>query len=202
MRYLFLLISPLLLFAATARAQNFDYYVFALSWSPEFCFENPSNHTDECSANNQAGFVIHGLWPSLEHGRDPQGCSFTAFVRSDVPQGLRNLMPANIYRHEWEKHGICSGMSERDYFQKILSLYQSLKIPIRNTGQDQQISPFALRQQFSQANPGWAMNSFLVQDKSNSLSGVEVCMSRTFAAMACPKPGDTRNQPILVRAKP
>jgi ribonuclease T2 len=202
MRFLLSLISTLVFLAAAAHAQNFDYYVFALSWSPEFCHENPSNHTPECSSNNQGGFVVHGLWPNLQNGRGPQNCHAAPFVRSDVATGLRDIMPSSIYKHEWEKHGVCSGMTERDYFQKILSLYQNLKIPIRNTGQDQHISPFALRQQFSQSNAGWAVNSFLIQDMSNSLSGVEVCMSRSFTAVACPRPGDTRNAPILVRAKP
>jgi ribonuclease T2 len=111
-------------------------------------------------------------------------------------------MPGNLYRHEWEKHGVCSGMSESDYFQKVATLYHQFVIPVKDTGQDQKIAPSALRKQLAKSNPGWMPSSFSIQDKGNSLVAVRVCMSRSFEPVSCPRHGDTRNTPITIRARP
>ena len=49
---------------------KFDYYVLALSWSPEFCHSHPANA--QCSGH--FGFVVHGLWPQFVDGY-PEHCS-------------------------------------------------------------------------------------------------------------------------------
>src|SRR5215472_15890024 len=199
-----LLFSTLLLlsWSAAAGAQSFDYYVFTLSWSPEFCHENPSNHSDECSADAKGKFVVHGLWQNNNDGSVPQNCPATPHNPSAVPKSLNAVMPSNLYRHEWEKHGVCSGMSESDYFQKISTLYHQFVIPVDDTGQDQRIAPSALRKQFAKSNPGWMPSSFSIQDNRNSLVAVRVCMSRSFEPLSCPRHGDTRNTPITIRARP
>lgn len=202
LRLLLLSIAAVTLCPAAASAQNFDYYTFDLSWSPEYCFENPGNQTAECAANASWNFVVHGLWPDTNSGTGPQGCPQTPFDPQAIPPGLSAIMPSDLYEHEWQKHGVCSGMNERDYFSKIVNLYQKLKIPIQNTGQNQQITPAALRTNFSKANAGWPASSFSIQTKANSLVGVEVCMDKSFAALSCPNQGDTRTTAITIRARP
>ena len=185
--------------ADAGRAQKFDYYVFTLSWSPEFCHENPSNPTPECSPGAKGGFVAHGLWPNRNDGSDPTNCPAQPFNPSAVPQGFEAVMPGGIWRHEWMKHGVCTGMSESDYFGKIAALYRQIAIPIHNTGGDQQISPAALREQFARANPAWPIGSFAIQDNGRYLVAVKICLGRTLLPMACPRPGDTRTTPIVIR---
>lgn len=111
-------------------------------------------------------------------------------------------MPRSIFNHEWVTHGVCSGMTETVYFQKIASLFASLAIPIKNTGNDQQITPIALRQQFSQANAGTTPSSFSIQDKGRYLTEVRECLNRSLAAIPCPERGDTGSAPITIRARP
>jgi hypothetical protein len=82
MRCLLILTLLFVFWPAAAGAQNFDYYVFTLSWSPEFCHENPSNHSDECSANAEGKFVVHGS------GR----ITMTAAIRETVPR-RRTILP-------------------------------------------------------------------------------------------------------------
>jgi ribonuclease T2 len=202
MRCLLILTLTLAFWPAAASAQNFDYYVFTLSWAPEFCHENPSNHSDECAADAEAKFVVHGLWPNNNDGSDPQNCPAAPYDPSAVPQSLREIMPSNLYPHEWQKHGVCSGMSESEYFQKIAALHQQFVIPIKVTDQDQKIAPSALRKQLAKSNPGWMPSSFSIQDNRNSLVAIRVCMSRSFEPISCPRHGDTRNTPITIRAKP
>jgi ribonuclease T2 len=185
-----------------AQAETFDYYVFSLSWSPEFCHDNPKNKTDECNAQAKMNFVVHGLWPSNNDGSDPSGCPTTSFDASAVPKNLSSIMPSSIFKHEWETHGVCSGMTESVYFQRIASLFGSLAIPLKNTGADQQVTPLALRQQLAQANAGTTPQSFAIEDKSRYLTEVRECFNRAFAAIACPRPGDVGSAPITIRAKP
>ena len=72
---------------ATGQPGAFDYYVLALSWSPEFCHSHPTKA--EC-ASGKFGFVVHGLWPQYAE-RYPENCS-TAPGLSD-PSRMADIMP-------------------------------------------------------------------------------------------------------------
>ncbi len=203
MRYLLLAALMTLCAFRPVHAATFDYYLFSLSWSPEFCHDHPSaGSTPECKAGASMNFVVHGLWPSNNNNTDPSGCPATPFDPSAVPAAINGIMPADILQHEWEKHGVCSGMTENIYFQKIASLFQSLAIPVKNTGADLHIAPAALRVQFAQANAGTTSATFSIEDNGQYLTEVRSCWSRAFTAIACPQAGDTRNTPITIRAKP
>ena len=47
---------------------DFDFYVMALSWSPDYCASNGSNDPQQCSIGKKLDFVLHGLWPQYESG--------------------------------------------------------------------------------------------------------------------------------------
>jgi len=88
----------------------FDYYVLALSWSPEFCHSHPSK--PECTSGN-FGFVVHGLWPQYKDGY-PEHCS-TAPGLTD-PSRMQEVMPdPSLVAHEWTTHGTCSGLEADAY---------------------------------------------------------------------------------------
>src|ERR1700742_3637631 len=55
----------------SGNAQNFDYYLLNLSWSPEFCYAHPN--AAECASHPT--FVLHVLWPQNTDGTYPQNCS-------------------------------------------------------------------------------------------------------------------------------
>src|ERR1700757_3860920 len=104
--------SALLRFSSHHRARQhsrsqpgvFDYYVLALSWSPEFCHSHPSNV--QCSGHS--GFVVHGLWPQFVHGY-PEHCSMQPDLAN--PSSMTDLMPdPSLVAHEWATHGTCSGL--------------------------------------------------------------------------------------------
>ena len=48
---------------------NFDYYLLALSWAPNYCAGHPSDHSSECRIGGHTAFVLHGLWPQANSGR-------------------------------------------------------------------------------------------------------------------------------------
>ena len=58
-------------------AGDFDYFVMALTWSPNWCaLEGDARRDDQCDARHAYGFTLHGLWPQYESGY-PSGCRST-----------------------------------------------------------------------------------------------------------------------------
>lgn len=73
-----LFFALLMTFGAPLRAQDvageFDYYVTALSWSPNWCaLEGDARGSPQCDCTTEFGWVLHGLWPQYEDGW-PQHC--------------------------------------------------------------------------------------------------------------------------------
>ena len=56
-------------------AGQFDYYLLALSWAPNYCAGHPSDHSSECRIGGHTAFVLHGLWPQANSGPPPMSCS-------------------------------------------------------------------------------------------------------------------------------
>ena len=71
-----LILAAAALVAALAGARasdNFDYYVFTLSWSPGFCDTGgAAKQPGQCARGAAEGFVVHGLWPNSAYGGDPE----------------------------------------------------------------------------------------------------------------------------------
>jgi ribonuclease T2 len=136
---------------------KFDFYVLALSWSPDYC----AVKRDPQQCGRQLGFVLHGLWPQYDRGY-PASCSNEAFDPAMVEQ-FPDLYPSRkLYTHEWEKHGTCSGLSQEKFHALSQQVKSSVVIPDRY---DQPAKPFrttlsALKQDFVSANPGMSESSF------------------------------------------
>ena len=124
--------------SAQDRRQNtpgeFDFYVLSLSWSPSFCEEAAERGSGSRSQAQCGGrpfsFVVHGLWPQYEHGF-PEYCQRPSpRLERNIMTSMLDLMPApGLIYNEWDKHGTCSGLSARAYFEtirKARSLYYSI----------------------------------------------------------------------------
>src|SRR5690606_37710233 len=73
-----LLFALLLCLGAPLRAQDVagevDYYVMALSWSPNWCAPQvDARGSPQCDGSTDFGWVLHGLWAQHEDGW-PQDC--------------------------------------------------------------------------------------------------------------------------------
>jgi len=127
----------------TAKAQDkrqntageFDFYVLSLSWSPSYCEEAGERGSGSRSQQIQCGgrpfsFVVHGLWPQYEHGF-PEYCERPSpRLERNVMTSMLDLMPApGLIFNEWDKHGTCSGLSARAYFETIRKARAAVKIP-------------------------------------------------------------------------
>ena len=119
------------------EAGAFDYYLLSLSIAPSFCALSPANQARaECrnltdAAFRQTPLTVHGLWPNLAFtsvNRQPQHCRGPELesLPADTEAGLRRFMPGGpgLARHEWKRHGSCSGLSPAAYFGDLVRLAQ------------------------------------------------------------------------------
>src|SRR3978361_60060 len=112
-----------------------DFYVLSLSWSPSFCEAASERGNTSNSQQTQCGgrpfsFVVHGLWPQYEHGF-PNYCQRPSpRLDRNIMTSMLDLMPApGLIFAEWDKHGTCSGLGPRAYFEAIRKARAGVKIP-------------------------------------------------------------------------
>jgi ribonuclease T2 len=186
--------------AGTASAQDrrqnavgeFDFYVLSLSWSPSFC-EESSERGNEARSQAQCGgrpfsFVVHGLWPQYEHGF-PDYCQRPApRLDRNIMTSMLDLMPApGLIFSEWDKHGTCSGLGARAYFETIRKARATVKIPTEylELAEPKTVPPAEIEEAFIKANPGLSPTAIAVTCDGKRLSEVRICMSKELQFRAC-----------------
>jgi ribonuclease T2 len=195
-----LIVVCLLLAASPGLAQDrrqntpgqFDFYVLALSWSPSFCAaaqerSSAAARQSQCAERAYA-FVVHGLWPQYEAGF-PEYCQVPAprLDRATV-SSMMDLMPApRLIFHEWDRHGTCSGLAPRAYFETVRKARAVVRIPDRflALGEAVTVTPAEVEQAFIDANPGLTPSAISVGCDNKRLKDVRVCIGRDFRFHDC-----------------
>lgn len=123
------------------KVGSFDYYVLALSWQSAFCEtkrNKPACRSQKKGDFSASNFVLHGLWPNRKgrNGHRYGYCNVSKSIKwkdkkrrwckmpslnlsNNVRTDLNKFMPGTmscLQRHEWYKHGSCSGLSENKYY--------------------------------------------------------------------------------------
>lgn len=124
----------------TDNTKEAEFYVMAMSYQPEFCDLHEKYHYDGCEKPNNLwrfNLTIHGLWPQYKNGKWPQFCEFGEeedlqkvidsigldtfkLYWPNVKSSSTNGYSLDFWKHEWEKHGTCSGMSQLQYFEEAI----------------------------------------------------------------------------------
>jgi ribonuclease T2 len=186
--------------AGTASAQDrrqsapgeFDFYVLSLSWSPSFCEEaaergNGGRSQVQCGGRPYS-FVVHGLWPQYEHGF-PDYCQRPSpRLDRNIMTSMLDLMPApGLIFNEWDKHGTCSGLGARPYFETIRKARAGVKIPPEylELSEPKTVAPAEIEDAFIKVNPGLSTSAIAVTCDKNRLSEVRICMSKDLQFRAC-----------------
>ncbi len=188
-----LCLSLLLCHLGTASAQgrgprggepgDFDFYVLALSWSPGFCEldGDRDRNREQCAEGAGLRFVVHGLWPQNERGF-PSECGPAGRTPSRIAlDQARGLFPSEgLARHQWRKHGTCSGSSPSDYFADTRRAREKIAIPpaLAKTERDQTWTAIDLERAFVAANPGLRTDMMSVACKRDVLQEVRICLSK------------------------
>lgn len=186
---------------------NFDFYLLSLSWSPGFC-ATPAGQNDpgQCAPGRRFAFVMHGLWPQYEKSGWPQDCS-TEPMDSALVNKMLPIMPSEkLIRHEWGKHGTCSGLSSADYFEEASEAFHSIRIPApyRQPSQTLTVSPAEVHSQFAAANPSIGEQGFVVMCSGNGryLSEVHACLTKDLSGRPCNREElshECRSESIIMR---
>jgi ribonuclease T2 len=167
---------------------DFDYFLLALSWSPDYCLTSGNDDPQQCAIGKKLGFVLHGLWPQNNLGY-PSNCSkdpMPAAVKAQFP----GLYPNDaLYTHEWEKHGTCSGVSAKEYLSFTQRLKQSVQIPEAYQSPEKPFRSSAtqIKADFSSANSGFSADVFepSCSGSGRYLKELYVCFSKEGQAVAC-----------------
>jgi ribonuclease T2 len=169
----------------------FDFYVLSLSWSPSYCAESEERgnggRSQQCSGR-PFSFVVHGLWPQYESGY-PEYCEQPSpRLARNIMVSMLDLMPApGLIYNEWDKHGTCSGLSSKAYFETIRKARAAIKIPqefLDLTGA-RTVTPAAVEDAFIKANPGLTNAAVAVTCNRTRLSEVRICLSKDLQFRAC-----------------
>jgi len=136
-------------------------WMIALTWAPGFCAANPrAAGTDECahpSPWSRENLGLHGLWPqwdsycspgarAAEECRDWPSLPAPELRDPGVQARLATVMPGldtHLDRHEWAKHGTCSGLEADAYF----GLAEALDAQVNQLGLGQLLSGRAAAQE-------------------------------------------------------
>lgn len=172
--------------AGVEHAAPFDFYVLSLSWSPSYCAaEGGDADPQQCAADRDLGFVVHGLWPQFEDGW-PEYCDDDARNPSRTQiDAIDDLIPSNgLIRHQWRKHGTCTGLSIDDYFAATRRALEKLNLPDLGT---RRVSAQDVRQAFIERNDGLPVDGLAVTCDSGFLREVRICMTAELDFRACPQ---------------
>ena len=169
---------------------KFDFYVLALSWSPSFCEAagDRAQGQPECGARPYS-FVVHGLWPQYETGF-PEYCQVPApRLDRNIVASMLDVMPApRLIFREWDRHGTCSGLSARAYFETVRKARALVKIPEAYIAPSTTltVTPDEVEEAFVKTNPGLSRDAIAVTCDSRRLGEVRICLGKDLRFRACP----------------
>lgn len=162
-----------------------DYYVLALSWSPEYC----KTHKQGMQCNRQPQqayrFVLHGLWPSLD-----KTCTQEKLSETVIDATLPFIPSKKLIKHEWKKHGRCSGYNPKQFFDLSIQAYEKIKIPnfFNHVEVNTTKKVNDIKESFIKENPKLKYDAIRVVNIKKEFSELRVCLDKSFQAINCPLP--------------
>lgn len=194
MRILGTMLLALIMGTSPARADGepagaFDYYVLALSWSPNWCaLEGDARQSPQCDPRQDRGWVLHGLWPQYDRG-------WPAFCRTTqrnpprgVTEGMTDIMgTAGLAWYQWKKHGRCTGLPAEDYFTLSRTAYDSINRPevFRRLDKPVRLPAAIVEEAFLKANPQLDKDMLTITCRDGYIQEARVCLSKNLDPVAC-----------------
>jgi ribonuclease T2 len=181
---------------AQDRRQNepgqFDFYVLSLSWSPSYCAAAAERAPErkpgpQCGARPYS-FIVHGLWPQYEKGF-PEFCQVPApRLDRNIVSSMLDQMPApRLIFNEWDRHGTCSGLNPRAFFDTVRKARAVVKIPpdFIDLEAPAEVTPDEVEEAFVKANPGLPREGVAIVCDTKRLTEVRLCLSKDLQFRAC-----------------
>jgi ribonuclease T2 len=178
----------------SARAQDragvFDYYILVLSWTPSWCeFEGDSRGDARCDSGERNGWKVHGLWPQFDDGGWPEYCQAVNPAPSRIQTAaMADIMGASgLAWHQWNKHGSCSGLTSRAYYQHIRDALNVAEVPDLFSRIDREltVSPDVIEAAFLEVNPEMGPDMMAVTCLSGDIQEIRICLSTDLEPREC-----------------
>ncbi len=171
------------------KAGEFDYYVMALSWSPNWCaLEGDARDSDQCHPRHDHGWILHGLWPQFERGW-PSYCNTAA---RNPSRGQTNAMAdimgtGGLAWHQWKKHGRCSGLSSENYFALSREAYARVTRPalLRKLTDPVRLPASVIEEAFLEDNPQLTPDMITITCKDRYIQEARICFTRDLEPRTC-----------------
>ena len=171
------------------RAGEFDYYVMALSWSPNWCaLEGAAKGSPQCDTKEDHGWVLHGLWPQYHRG-------WPSFCPTPEPQPQRSLTntmadimgTSGLAWYQWKKHGVCSGLSARAYYDLSRKAYESVVRPpvFRKLNKTITLPASVVEDAFLKANPSLSRDMITITCRAGHIQEARICLSKDLSPVPC-----------------
>ncbi|MEM6303714.1 MAG: ribonuclease T2 [Pseudomonadota bacterium] len=192
MRLLFATLWVLIAVSATARAEGekagaFDYYVMALSWSPNWCaLEGDARGSPQCEVDH--GWILHGLWPQFHRGY-PSFCPTVERPPSRaMTRDMADIMgTSGLAWHQWRKHGVCTGLSARAYYALSREAYAKVVRPeiFRKLDRAVRLPASVVEEAFLKDNPGLEPDGITITCRDRHIQEARICLSRALEPVPC-----------------
>lgn len=171
------------------RPGDFDYYVLALSWTPNWCaLEGDARASEQCQAGQGHGFTLHGLWPQYENGW-PSFCPTTARSpsRAMTAEMVDIMGSGGLAWHQWRKHGVCSGLSAADYFRLSRLAYRRVTRPevLRRLDRTVRLPARVVEEAFLEVNPDLSPEMLTVTCRAGHVQEVRICLTHDLEPREC-----------------
>lgn len=175
--------------AGEDRAGDFDYYILSLSWSPAWCLrEGDDRGAPECRTGAGHGFILHGLWPQHDIGW-PSDCATPARPpgRRDLAQMGAIMGSAGLARHQWRKHGTCTGLDGAAYFDLARRAFGAVRMPgvLSDLDRDVELPARVIEDAFLEANPAMERSAITITCARGMIAEVRICLTRDLGLRAC-----------------
>ncbi|MEO0567178.1 MAG: ribonuclease T2 [Pseudomonadota bacterium] len=171
------------------KAGVFDYYVLALSWSPNWCaLEGDAKGAEQCDAREEFGWVLHGLWPQYHRGW-PSFCQTVERAPSRrMTRDMSDIMGSSgLAWYQWRKHGTCTGLSASQYYELSRKAYTSVTRPavLRKLDKSVKLPASVIEQAFLRDNPSLSEDTLTITCRAGHIQEARICLSKELDPVPC-----------------
>ncbi|WP_370231683.1 ribonuclease T [Cognatishimia sp.] len=171
------------------RSGAFDYYVLALSWSPNWCrLEGDARQSDQCKPGTGFGWILHGLWPQYHQGWPSYCPTAKAPPSRRMTADMADIMgTSGLAWHQWKKHGTCAGLSTEAYFDLSREAYARVTRPevLRKLKDPVTLPASLIEEAFLAENPELEPDGITITCKQGLIQEARICLSKSLEPVPC-----------------